>query len=445
MDKKLAFPKGFLLGTATASYQVEGAYNEDGKSENIWDRYTHEKNGRVFNNENGDVAIDHYHRLEEDLDYLKELGCKIYRFSLSWSRIIPLGTGEVNKKGIDFYNRLINGLIKRNIVPAATIYHWDLPVVLQDKGGWANREIVNWYKEYAKVCFDNFSDRVKYWFTLNEPYSFLLQGYGYGAVPPCITNWKTAIQATHNALIAHGTVVKLFKDGGYKGKIGIALDLIPKIPYTAKEEDKEAAEIANQTSQFWFYDAIIKGKYPEKAMEIYKEKGYAPEIAQGDMEIISQKLDFLGVNFYLVQQVIHKEGAGEFDYEILDTEDWNNDAEGFYKLLMQVSADTDKKLPILISENGMFSMTEKIWGDGKIHDEYRIEYLRLNMSAALRAINDGANLFGYAVWTAFDNFEWNKGTSFRFGLVYVDYENNYKRTIKESGKWFRSISDSIPE
>lgn len=442
MEEKISFPKGFLLGTATASYQIEGAYNEDGKSENIWDRYTHEKNGRVFENQNGDIAIDTYHRLEEDLDHLKELGCKVYRFSLSWSRIIPNGTGEVNPLGIAFYNKVIDGLIARGIVPAATIYHWDLPTVLQDKGGWANSEIIKWYSDYAKVCFDNFGDRVHLWFTLNEPFSFLMQGYGYGAVPPCITDWKICLQATHNALRAHGTVVKCFRENGYDGKIGIALDLIKKYPKTESVEDVEAAELANQTTQFWFYDAIYKGKYPEKAVEFFTKKGFMPEVTDEDMELISQKLDFAGINFYFVMQAEHKVGENIFDYEITDISTYETLSEGFYEILLKVKNETN--LPIFISENGTVSL-DSFEKDYQINDDFRIDYLEVHFKACIRAINDGVDVFGYAVWTAMDNFEWNKGNSFKMGLIYIDYENNLDRIMKKSGKWFKEIAERIED
>lgn len=440
MKEKISFPKGFLLGTATASYQIEGAYNEDGKSENIWDRYTHEQNGRVFENQNGDVAIDTYHRLEEDLDHLKELGCKVYRFSLSWSRIMPNGTGEVNPLGVAFYNRVIDGLIVRGIVPAATIYHWDLPVVLQDKGGWANSEIIKWYSDYAKVCFDNFGDRVHLWFTLNEPFSFLMQGYGYGAVPPCITDWKICLQAIHNALRAHGTVVKYFKENGYNGKIGLALDLIKKYPKTDSVEDINAAELANQTTQFWFYDAIYKGKYPEKAVEFFTKKGFMPEVTDEDMELISQKLDFVGINYYLTMYASHKVGENIFDYEMVEGPSYEAYAEGFYEMLMKVKNETN--LPIFISENGIVSITEEEKLD-ELNDDFRIDYLGKHFNACIRAINDGVDVFGYTIWTAMDNFEWNKGNSFKMGLIYVDYENNLQRVMKKSGKWFKQIAESI--
>ncbi len=440
MKEKISFPKGFLLGTATASYQIEGAYNEDGKSENIWDRYTHKKNGMVFENQNGDVAIDTYHRLEEDLDHLKELGCKVYRFSLSWSRIIPNGIGDVNPLGIAFYNRVIDGLIARGIVPAATIYHWDLPTVLQDKGGWANSEIIKWYSDYAKVCFNNFGDRVHLWFTLNEPFSFLMQGYGYGAVPPCITDWKICLQAIHNALRAHGTVVKCFRENGYKGKIGLALDLITKYPKTNSAEDIEAAELANQTTQFWFYDAIYKGKYPEKAVEFFTNKGFMPEVTNEDMALISQKLDFVGINYYLTMYASRKVGENIFDYEMMEGPSYEAYAEGFYEILLKVKSETN--LPIFISENGIVSITDEEKAD-EINDDFRIDYLGLHFDACIRAINDGVDVFGYTIWTAMDNFEWNKGNSFKMGLIYIDYEDNLKRIMKKSGRWFKEIAERI--
>lgn len=440
-ENNVEFPKDFLWGTATSAYQVEGAYDEDGKGESIWDRYCHNGLGCVVDNAAADVTIDHYHRLEEDLDVLQKLNCKIYRFSIAWTRILPDGVGEINQKGIDFYNRLIDGLLKRNIQPAVTLFHWDLPAKLQNLGGWLNRDIVNWFVKYAEICFDNFSDRVNYWFTINEPYVFTFSAHALGAIPPCLKDLQAGIDSAHNALLSHGKTIELFRKKGYKGKIGIALDIIPKIAVSDREEDIYAAKVANATTQEYFYDAIIKGKYPDVALKEFKKFGYAPDIKEDDMQIISQRLDFLGVNYYLTQGV-KSEKSKRFGYDTVEREGhkkygfgWVLDPNGLYDVLKTIKEDTKGRLPVIISENGIFIDNDEPDSDGKIVDFDRIEYIERHVEALSMAIKDGVPVKGYTYWSAFDNFEWNNGYSVRFGLVYIDYKTQ-KRTIKKSGEWF---------
>lgn len=446
-DLKLQFPKGFLFGTATSAYQIEGAWNEDGKGESIWDRYCHDGMGKVANNDTADISIDHYHHLDEDLDMLKDIGCKTYRFSLAWTRLLPNGIGEVNQKGIDFYNKLIDGLLARDIIPAVTLYHWDLPAALQDMGGWTNREIVNWFLEYAELCFKSFGDRVKLWMTHNEMTVFTFSGYSTGKFPPCIRDYKMAVLAAHHALLAHGAAVKLYRDMGLDGKIGVALDLVPKVPLTDAEEDIKVAEIANATSHFLFYDAIVKGCYSELALKIYRENNFLPnfdfEVMAEDMKIISEKCDFIGVNYYYTQAVRYKKGEGRFDYEVAfrnlnrSTADWEIDPEGFYDLLMKIKRDTNGSMPIIITENG-YSADEVRTFEEEIMDYDRIDYLEKHLTALHRAISDGVDVRGYMLWSAFDNFEWNFGFEKRFGLIYVDYKT-LKRTKKLSAEWYRRL------
>ena len=439
LDKKSKYPKNFLFGTATSSYQIEGAWNEDGKGENIWDRYVHSGTKSVYNDDTGDVAIDHYHRYEQDFDILKDLNTNAYRFSISWARIFPEGKGKVNPKGIDFYNRIIDALIERGIEPAVTLFHWDLPSALQTLGGWPNREIVKWFTDYAKVCFESFGDRVKYWFTLNEPIVFTKRGYGLGLVPPCGKDCQAGLDAAHNALVAHGETVKLFREMGMKGKIGIALDIVPKIPATGNEEDIVTAERANATTQMWFYDAVIKGKYPETALKFYKEKFAEPKILDGDMQTISQKLDFVGINYYLTQAVKYKKANGFYEMEVVRRDrkrsnlNWELAPEGLTDILKMLQKDTGG-IPVCISENG-WSVDDVVSDDGEIHDCDRTMYLQKHLEVIENAIADGIPVESYFLWSAFDNFEWNCGYSARFGIVYVDYETQ-KRTVKDSGKWY---------
>ncbi len=442
-DYKLKFPKGFMFGTATAAYQIEGAWNEDGKGESVWDRHVHDANGKVSRNETADVAIDHYHRYQSDFDILKEIGTNAYRFSIAWTRILPEGTGKINQKGIDFYNNIIDALIARGITPVVTLFHWDLPAALQEKGGWANPECIGWFSNYAKICFENFGDRVKYWITLNETYAFTFFAYGAGFNPPCIKDFKMAIKAAHNALVAHGTVVRLYHDLNQGGKIGIALDLVPKLPFTDDPKDIEAAEIANGTTHFFFYEALLYGHYPKKMVEVCTKKHLMPEINPEDFKIITEKCDFLGVNFYYTQAAKYVEGAGRFDYQItarglpLTMGDWELDPEGFMELLKRLKKDTNGEIPIIITENG-FSPADRRPKEQELEDDNRIEYLSLHLGVLHKAIEEGLDIRGYMLWSAFDNFEWNCGFGPRFGLVHVDYDT-LERTRKKSSYWYQKL------
>ena len=437
MDKK--FPKDFLFGTATAAYQVEGAWNEDGKGESIWDRFSHSGTHCITNDQTADVIIDHYHLYEKDFDILKDLNTNAYRFSISWARIFPHGKGEVNQKGIDFYNRFIDAMIARGITPSATLFHWDLPAELQALGGWANREIVKWFTDYARVCFENFGDRVKLWFTLNEPMVFTHKGYWLGIVPPNGRDCQLGLDSAHNALLAHGETVKLFRSLNLDGKIGIALDMLPKFPATEKFEDVEIAKTFNAVTTSYFYDAIIKGEYPERALKWFAERKASPKILDGDMQTISQKLDFIGINYYLNMYVTYKKGLGIYEIEQVFRDgykrnvlDWEIDPDGMYEFLKGLATETG--LPIVITENGTTANEELV--DGKVHDDGRIEYLSAYLGAVKRAVDDGVPIKGYFLWTAFDNFEWNHGTSLRHGIVYVDFDTQ-ERIVKDSGKWYR--------
>ncbi len=445
-DFDLKFPDNFLFGTAVSAYQIEGAWNKDGKSESIWDRHCHEKTGIVRKNYDGDVAIDHYNRYVEDLDLLKELGANSYRFSLAWTRILPEGTGRVNLKGIEFYNRLIDGLLERGIEPVVTIFHWDLPAVLQEKGGWANREVINWFTEYARVCFKYFGDRVKYWITLNEIYVFTYRGYSLGVIPPCIRDYKMAVKAAHHAVVAHGSAVKLYRQTGLNGKIGVALDIVPKTAGSERSEDKYAAEVANATESFYFYDAIVKGAYPELAVKVLKEKNYWPDdIDEKELKTASEKIDFLGVNFYGQQTVVYRKGAGRFDSEIISANaenvayDNKPCADDCFKLMMKIKEDTGGRLPVIITENGMGSNTDVVSRQEELNDGFRIDYIKKHLTALKKAIDSGVDIKGYFYWSAFDNFEWNWGYDQRFGLVYVDYEDDLKRIKKKSFLWYKEF------
>lgn len=447
MDEfNMIFPKGFLFGTATSAYQIEGAWDKDGKSESIWDRHCHERTGIVRKNYDGDVAIDHYNRFDGDLNLLKELGVNSYRFSIAWTRLLPDGTGRINEKGVEFYNKIIDGLLLRGIQPVVTLFHWDLPAKLQEKGGWANKEIIGWFSEYARLCFERFGDRVKYWITMNEINVFTFRGYSLGVIPPCIRDYKMAVKCAHNAVVAHGKVIRLYRELKQGGKIGAAIDIVPKTAATDGERDKYAADVCNATESYFFYDAIVKGKYPELAIKALKEKNYWPDdIDLKELEIACERADFLGVNFYGTQAVVYREGAGRFDCEIVSANSenvaYNNRpcAEDFYRLLMKIKTETDGKMPIMITENGLGNNADTVGREEELNDDARIEYVEKHLTALKKAIDNGAEIIGYMYWSMFDNFEWNWGYDQRFGLVYIDYGDNLKRVKKKSFGWYKNL------
>ncbi|UZQ83209.1 GH1 family beta-glucosidase [Thermoanaerobacter sp. RKWS2] len=438
----IKFPKDFLWGTATSSYQIEGAVNEDGRTPSIWDTFS-KTEGKTYNGHTGDVACDHYHRYKEDVEILKEIGVKAYRFSIAWPRIFP-EEGKYNPKGMDFYKKLIDELQKRDIVPAATIYHWDLPQWAYDKGGgWLNKESIKWYVEYATKLFEELGDAIPLWITHNEPWCASILSYGIGEHAPGHKNYREALIAAHHILLSHGEAVKAFREMNIKGsKIGITLNLTPAYPASEKEEDKLAAQYADGFSNRWFLDPIFKGNYPEDIMELYsKIIGEFDFIKEGDLETISVPIDFLGVNYYTRSIVKYNEDS------MLKAENvpgpgkrtemgWEISPESFYDLLKRLDREYTK-LPMYITENGA-AFKDEVTEDGRVHDDKRIEYIKEHLKAAAKFIEEGGNLKGYFVWSLMDNFEWAHGYSKRFGIVYVDYETQ-KRILKDSALWYKEV------
>lgn len=438
---KLTFPEGFLWGTATAAYQIEGAYNEDGKGESIWDRFCMNP-GNIKKGDTGNIACDHYHLFEKDIDIMKELGVNTYRFSVSWPRIFPDGKGRPNSKGIDFYKRLLDKLLKYNIKPSITLYHWDLPQKLQDIGGWANREITDYFEQYAGYMFKEFKDTGSHWVTHNEPAVTVMSGYWNGSFAPGIKDPSTAIAASHNILLSHGKAVRAFRESGAEGEIGIALNIWPNYPGTNKKEDIEAAERVNDASVNWYIDPILKGKYPEGMLKLYSEKLVLPEITEKDMRLISEPIDFMGINYYSCNFIKNSTGTGFYDadcvptqYDVTDFE-WLIYPEGLYKVLVDIN-NSHSGLKLFVSENGA-AFNDMIDRNVNIEDAGRLDYLYKHFLQAHRAIQDGVNLAGYYVWSLMDNFEWAHGYSKRFGIVYVDFKTQ-KRTIKKSGHWYKDV------
>ncbi len=436
------FPPNFLFGTATSAYQVEGAWNEDGKGPSIWDTFTHQKY-RVDHGDNGDVACDHYHRWQEDFDLLQRLGVDSYRLSLSWPRILPAGVGRVNPAGLDFYERQIDNLLERGITPNITLNHWDYPQALQDRGGWPVRDSIGWFNEYARVVFDRLGDRELIWATHNEPWVISFLGYDVGYMAPSICDISKAYQTAHHLLVAHGETVRLFREGGYRGKIGIVLNVERKLPYSAAEEDQAATRRVYDQYVNWFAEPIFLGHYPAELMDWIGP--VAPEIRPGDMEIIHTPVDFLGVNYYTARLVQFNTFPGKLKAGELPLTDpmmgytpmdWGIYPQGLYDTLCEFR-DRLGNPELYITENGCAAV-DLLDAGGRIHDRDRIIYLREHLLAAQKAIADGVNLRGYYLWSMLDNFEWGLGYSKRFGIVYVNHQTG-QRVPKDSFDWYGEV------
>lgn len=437
--QELIFPKGFLWGAATASYQIEGAWNEDGKGESTWDRFSHTP-GTIYQNQNGDVACDHYHLWEKDVDLMSYIGLKAYRFSVSWPRIFPEGKGKVNPKGLAFYDRLIDKLLEKGIKPAITLYHWDLPQKLEDIGGWLNRDVAKYFSDYASFLFYKFGDRVDLWITLNEPWVNAFLGYGWGVHAPGKRDMKGAFIASHNFLLAHGYAVQIYKEEGYKGSIGITINVTPFYPENDTEENLIAVERQDAFSNRWFLDPIFRKTYPESAWKVLEKTPWVFKFEERDFDLISQPIDFIGINYYtrsIVKAnpedpyigISRVQGNGE-----VTAMNWEIYPDGLYDILVQLY--TSYKIPIYITENG--AAFDDILEDGKVKDIKRVNYLKEHIKRAYFAIRDGVDLRGYFVWSLMDNFEWAHGFSKRFGIIYVNYETQ-ERILKESAYFYKKV------
>ena len=431
---------GFVWGAATAAFQIEGATGEDGRGESIWDRFA-AGGGNVAGGDTGDPACDHYHRWREDLDLMGDLGLQGYRFSIAWPRIQPDGHGAPNQKGLDFYRRLVEGLLEREIAPLATLYHWDLPQPLQDEGGWAARSTVTRFVEYAGIMFDALGDVVSDWITHNEPWVTSFLGYAHGTKAPGIRDWPTALRAAHHALLSHGLAVKAFRERG-DGRIGITLDLTAVQPATSSAADRAAAERLDGHHNRWFLDAVFRGSYPADMLAWYEERCGPFDAAQdGDLELIAQPLDFLGVNFYRPNvAAAAKDGVLALRDVDLDAEHtamgWPVVPEALTELLVRIRRDYGD-IPLLITENG--AAFDDVWdGDGTVDDERREAYLRGHIAAVEAARTAGVDVRGYYVWSLLDNFEWEHGYGKRFGIVFVDFASQ-RRIPKRSALWYRDL------
>jgi beta-glucosidase len=434
---RLVFPEEFLWGAATAAYQVEGAATEDGRSASIWDTWSHIP-GNTANGDTGDIAIDHYHRWRDDIGIMKELGLEAYRFSVSWPRILPNGRGEVNEDGIQFYSDLVDGLLEAGIEPWVTMFHWDLPQVLDDEGGWANRDMLSAWDEYVEVITSALGDRVKNWITINEPWVVAHLGYNFGVMAPGRKDLKEALAVAHALNLAHGRAVGIVRKNVSDAKVGITLNLSHTYADKDSDEDRRAARMADGFGSRWFLDPVMKGTYPADMWEAFGDA--VPDVQEGDLDLASVPTDFLGINSYNPQYVKHDPSApngvgfAERDFEKTSM-DWIVDPKGFGDLLERVQRDYGTQA-IYVTENGSAWYDEVV--DGEIHDDRRIAYLKGHLNAAHRAITNGANLKGYFCWSLFDNYEWAYGYEKRFGIVYVDY-GTQERFIKDSAWCYADI------
>ena len=428
------FPKDFLWGVATAAYQIEGAAREDGKGPSLWDIFSH-IHGKIRDGSSGDIACDHYHRWQSDFILLTELGVNAYRFSVSWPRVLPEGKGQVNLKGLDFYSRLVDGLLERGITPMVTLWHADHPQALEECGGWVNRGMVDWFADYAALLFDHLGDRVQHWITLNEPNCFLYQGLGTGGIAPGISDWQQCYQGIHHALLAHGEAVRRFRQSGRPGGIGITMSVDLWKPASEDLQDVTAAEYADVQNNWWLLDPLFKGRYPVAFLQNLQEN--APRIAPGDCESMAESCDYLGVNYYWKNIV----RAGEQRLGQAAKSEYTStggvvDAQGLVEVLDNLYRRYGRQV-IYITENGLYENNPPPV-DGLCDDPNRVAFLKAHTSALAEAIQRGIDVRGYFFWSLLDNFEWSEGYRPRLGLYYTDYVSQ-QRVPKRSALWYRDF------
>ena len=426
------FPDDFVWGAATASYQIEGAVQEDGRGPSIWDTFSHTP-GKTFNGDTGDIAVDHYHRWDQDVALMRELDLGAYRFSVAWPRVIPDGGTAVNEKGLDFYDRLVDGLLEAGIDPWLTLYHWDLPQALGDKGGLVNRDVAGAFEAYTEAVTSRLGDRVKHWITINEPFVAAFLGYWWGIHAPGEKTRAGGLAAAHNLLRMHGTAVDVVRDRVPEAKVGITLNLTSVYPINGTSADEEAVRIADGIRNRWFIDPICKGEYPEDMIREFGDD--VPEIEPGDMELISRPTDFMGLNYYNPDYVSAKEDAPQPEGE-RTAMGWLVEPRGLKDMMVRVHEDY-QPAEMYITENGAaFDDAPPV--DGQVHDPRRIAYYHGHLQACLDAVDQGVPLKGYFAWSLLDNFEWAEGYAKRFGIVYVDYSTQ-ARTPKDSARWYSNV------
>lgn len=435
--KRIEFPEDMVWGAATASYQIEGAWDEDGKGESIWDRFSHTP-GKIVDGSTGDVACDHYHRYREDIGLMKKIGLNGYRFSISWPRIFPEGVGRVNPAGLAFYDSLVDGLLEAGIEPFPTLYHWDLPQKLQDDGGWANRDIVEKFRDYAVSVVNHLGDRVKNWIVFNEPPVFVYLGYQLSMHAPGLSDAALTMAAAHHVNLALGVTLKALRESGKAERVGTTYNLMPPHPASDSDEDKAAADRWDQAYNRWFVDPILLGTYPEEMRRRFEP--LMDCVKPGDMAMMRQPLDFMGLNIYSRWVVVNDPGFPTLEARGIVPEGvettsmgWEIYPESIYEMLVRLKQDYGDPV-IYVTENGA-AFDDIVDADGNVNDERRIDYLERYLEQVARAADEGVRVKGYFVWTLMDNFEWAYGFTKRFGIVYTDYATQ-ERILKKSAHWY---------
>ncbi len=437
--KRSDFGSGFVWGTATAAYQIEGAWNEDGKGESVWDRFTHYKKRKIKTRENGDVACDFYHRYDGDIELMLKMNIPASRFSIAWTRILPQGAGQVNQKGIDFYHRVIDKCLKENVAPWITCYHWDLPQILEDKGGWANRDCIKWFEEYVDVISRAYGDKVKNWMVFNEPMAFVPLGYLMGVHAPGYINFGKFYKAVHHVVLCHGVGGRTIHDNVKEANVGTTFSCSHIEPKNDKPANVKAAVRADAFINRLFLDPIMGEGYPTKDLPACRK--IEKHIQPGDEKLMAYDFDFIGLQNYsrLVAKnlalipIIHAVNvpAKKLGHDITDM-GWEVYPEGIYHLLKKYDAYKNMK-KIIVTENGAAFPDEVV--NGEVNDVKRLKFIQDYLKQVLRAKKEGVKVDGYFIWSFMDNFEWAEGYRPRFGIVHNDF-NTQKRTVKASGKWF---------
>jgi beta-glucosidase len=452
MTTDTRFPAGFVWGAATSAYQVEGAAREGGRGPSIWDTFAGTP-GRVVGGDTGEVAADHYHRYRQDTALMADLGLGAYRFSVAWPRVQPDGRGPVNQEGLDFYRRLADGLLERGIEPWVTLYHWDLPRALQDSGGWADRGVVDRFVEYATAVYRALSDRVTNWTTLNEPWCAAFLGHASGVHAPGVQDPATAVRAAHHLLLAHGQAARAMRALAAGPRLGINLNLDPVTPASAAPADQDAARRIDGLYNRLFLDPLFQGRYPADVLEDLAGLGGLERAGDADLEAVAAPLDLLGVNYYRRWTVAARPGrprlggppspwvaAGDVEFVARDRPrtalGWEIDPSGLDELLLRLHRDYPS-LPLYVTENGA-AFDDGVDQQGRVRDPDRVRFLDGHLRAVHRAIEGGADLRGYFVWSLLDNFEWAEGYGPRFGIVYVDFPTQ-RRLPKDSARWYRDV------
>ena len=436
------FPDKFIWGAIASAYQIEGAWDEDGKGQSIWDQYVRLPD-RILNGDTGNTACNHYHLMPDDVKLMKEIGLLSYRFTMSWTRILPEGVGEINQKGLEFYDRLVDNLLKAGIKPKATLYHWDFPVLLQDRGGWPNRDSIEWFGEYAAIAFNKLADRVDLWATHNEPWVAAFLGYGAGIHAPGINDATQAYQAAHHMLLAHAKAVEIYRAGNFGGEIGLILNLNHLIPGSDKEEDLQATRRVYDETHSLFLDPIFLGKYPENFFQWLGPN--QPQIEPGDLEKLTGTADYLGINHYNSDKVYYDHFGGwlRARLEAYTAPGWGYTQMGWGINPSGLKAEVANIVnnyghpKLFLTENGCAAVDIPD-ENGFVNDLDRIRFLRAHLIALHEAIEDGANVQGYYVWSILDNFEWDRGYSNKFGLVRVDFQS-LERIPKQSAHWYSNV------